>query len=632
MIYLAKIDQRLDYVPVVSTVTNLVNLFLKHVYIPGVDEGRISNDRFLYHHYLQNKGSKRCLLLLLPVVGNIMVYRDKKEPEKLLNFDIIADNITYLDLHEQHITSLPTELFQFTCLKTLGLNNNHLISLPSAIGLLTHLHTLNLQKNRLSELPAEFGKLPVLDELDLSINRFENVPREILPLTNLSMLDLGINRISWLPPAFRQLSNLTELSLADNRFNSFPPEILSMTNLKKLYLFKNNISSLPTEIGLLTRLEVLHFHTNGLTSLPKEIGCLTNLSRLILDHNRLTCLPREIGHLTNLEYFNLDYNDLLSLPTEIGMLLRLTQLTLPHNHHFQHLPMILGQLPELALLDITATRASIQVRNTILNQCRAMRDAASRQVLPLRLSKWEALAGAKTGLDTTALSDQEQGTLSEWLLRLEKTRDFAALQTELAQKVCALLADLPKKQEFRALFFNQAEANNACCEDRAAMSFNEIYTSWLILCKGASIKLLAGVARTLTLRKELQKLIPASERESVEIFLYYETKLRMELHLETAIQNMAYSRIGERSWIDEEHLKKVVREKYLYELIDIPVFESFYDWKKINAVYHGKLEALGERPEGDELAPLVLDHAARYGKILQELKDQKVKIAKMLLS
>ena len=92
-----------------------------------------------------------------------------------------------------------------------------------------------------------------------------------------------------------------------------------------------------------------------------------------------------------------------------------------------------------------------------------------------------------------ALSADQKITLNEWLLRLEKTRDFTKAQSRLALTVCNIVADVIANREFQELFFPQAEANNACCQDRAAMSLNEIYTSWMILCQSAGLE---GIRRS----------------------------------------------------------------------------------------------------------------------------------------
>ncbi|MBS4168371.1 hypothetical protein [Parachlamydia sp. AcF125] len=69
--FLLKADQISDYVPVISTVTNLVALFQKSVVFSLKQKAAISESH--YYSYLQQKSFSRCLVLLIPVIGNIMV-------------------------------------------------------------------------------------------------------------------------------------------------------------------------------------------------------------------------------------------------------------------------------------------------------------------------------------------------------------------------------------------------------------------------------------------------------------------------------------------------------------------------------------------------------------------------------
>ncbi len=81
---LAKADNISDFIPVLSTVSNLVDLFNKYVvfYImkaAGADAGKIR-----YFSHLNKKSFARCILLLFPILGNIVIgiyehlRRDKK--------------------------------------------------------------------------------------------------------------------------------------------------------------------------------------------------------------------------------------------------------------------------------------------------------------------------------------------------------------------------------------------------------------------------------------------------------------------------------------------------------------------------------------------------------------------------
>ncbi len=85
--FLKRADTVCDYIPVVSTVTNLVDLFQKCV-LSFTNPTKIEKDR--YYSHLKDKSTKRCLLLLLPGVVNLAVgiydfsHRKKKKREKTI--------------------------------------------------------------------------------------------------------------------------------------------------------------------------------------------------------------------------------------------------------------------------------------------------------------------------------------------------------------------------------------------------------------------------------------------------------------------------------------------------------------------------------------------------------------------
>lgn len=66
-----KADRYLDYVPFVSTVTNLVDIFLKYVYKPCRGESNLENSH--YFAYLDTKNLLRSIILLIPILGNIVI-------------------------------------------------------------------------------------------------------------------------------------------------------------------------------------------------------------------------------------------------------------------------------------------------------------------------------------------------------------------------------------------------------------------------------------------------------------------------------------------------------------------------------------------------------------------------------
>jgi len=68
--FFIKVDEFADYIPVVSTVTNLTNLFQKAIQ-PLTTESNFCKNH--YYTYIQQKNTLRCVMLLIPILGNIVV-------------------------------------------------------------------------------------------------------------------------------------------------------------------------------------------------------------------------------------------------------------------------------------------------------------------------------------------------------------------------------------------------------------------------------------------------------------------------------------------------------------------------------------------------------------------------------
>ncbi len=218
----------------------------------------------------------------------------------------------------------------------------------------------------------------------------------------------------------------------------------------------------------------------------------------------------------------------------------------------------------------------------------------------------------------TAFDDEKKCDLNEWLLRLEQASDFKKNQKNLASIVCQMIQAVIDHPPFSIAFWDQIKANNECCGDRAAMALNELYTSYKIHTLPADstlkdqLQIIERAAKTLALRRILATLISQKEkktgqpiRESVEIFLYYESKLQKKLNLLTAVKNMEYSEIGKRDWIDPNQLIEQVRRYYLGDLTQILPFQKIIeadskfqnDWSPKEDIYTQKLtEEENRRP------------------------------------
>lgn len=252
------------------------------------------------------------------------------------------EEATELDLSENQLTALPSEIGHLTKLQKLDLIGNQLTALPPEIGQLANLRFLDLSDNQLTALSSKIGQLTNLQSLICIYNQLAALPTEIGQLINLEGLGLSNNPITALSTEIGQLTRLQYLDLRDNQLTTLPTEIGQLTNLQYLDLSGNQLTTLPTEIGQLTNLQHLDLSGNQLTALPTEIVQLTNLQYLDLRDNQLTVLLSKIVQLTNLEHLDLSGNQLTALPTEIGQLEHLSALFLHGNDDLGLPPEVLG--------------------------------------------------------------------------------------------------------------------------------------------------------------------------------------------------------------------------------------------------------------------------------------------------
>lgn len=262
----------MDYIPIVSTVTNLTALFLQKVVIP-----RIEPQNRLFSHF-KNKDYTRCVTLLIPVIGNLIILVDdlNKLKKYLTALETWRADPAVTGKKEEAVRRLRyAGMFDATRLNLFNLGLN---SLPPVIWGLTSLTALNLGKNELTSLPPEMGQLTDLSELLLYDNALASLPGEI-----------------------GRLKGLTRLVASGNKLTSLPEELWDLTSLKELYFFKNLLTTLPQEVGRLAGLTALDLSENQLSSIPEALGSLRHLQELGLQGNRLLCeLPACLGQISGL--------------------------------------------------------------------------------------------------------------------------------------------------------------------------------------------------------------------------------------------------------------------------------------------------------------------------------------------
>ncbi|KAI9712591.1 MAG: hypothetical protein M1828_001657 [Chrysothrix sp. TS-e1954] len=246
--------------------------------------------------------------------------------------------IETLDLHNNHLTSIPTGLRQLSRLVTLNLSRNKLDNWAfDIIVQLPQLEHLYLTDNTIAqELPESIGRLTSLETLDLHSNRIVSLPRSLDQLTSLRSLNLSVNRLSSLPfDAFARLPHLSSLQASQNAITGalFPSTITSLSSMSVLDVSNNAIASLlfgPGTIALpnLTRLDVSR---NRLGSFP-DMSSWTNLTTLMAEENALGTMPRGMTALKDsLRTVVLSRNELRTIDEDIVDMKALETLELSQN-------------------------------------------------------------------------------------------------------------------------------------------------------------------------------------------------------------------------------------------------------------------------------------------------------------
>lgn len=69
--FFVTVDCVCDYIPVVSTLNNLTDLFQKCVILPFMSDQVITKSHYFTH--VQEKSILRCVILFIPIIGNIII-------------------------------------------------------------------------------------------------------------------------------------------------------------------------------------------------------------------------------------------------------------------------------------------------------------------------------------------------------------------------------------------------------------------------------------------------------------------------------------------------------------------------------------------------------------------------------
>ncbi|MBA0816922.1 hypothetical protein Gohar_001532 [Gossypium harknessii] len=245
--------------------------------------------------------------------------------------------LRFLDLSNNKITALPSDLWSLGSLKRLNLSRNKITgSLSNNIGNFGRLQVVDLSDNDFSgEIPETISSLVSLQTLKLAGNGFEgSIPTGILRCWSLVSLDLSSNRLNGtLPDGFTAaFPKLKYLNLARNEIYG--------------NLFQGDIHQVNFNWSHLVYLDLSENRLSG--EIVVNLSQALNLRHLNLAYNRFArqkC-PR-IGMLSSLEYLNLSKTSLVGhIPSEISELSYLHILDVSSNNLSGEIPVpVLQKLP-----------------------------------------------------------------------------------------------------------------------------------------------------------------------------------------------------------------------------------------------------------------------------------------------
>lgn len=306
-----------------------------------------------------------------------------------------------LDLSNNRIAGLPSDLWSLSSLKILNLSFNHISgSLPNNIGNFGLLQSIDLSSNNFSgEIPASITSLVSLQDLKLDQNRFEqSIPTGIVSCQSLVHIDLSSNWLNGsLPDGFAAaFPKLKTLNLAGNKIYGRGSDFMELKSITTLNisgnLFQDSVIEIfkePLEVIDLSRnqfqghisqaqlntsynwshLVYLDLSENQLNGeLFHNLNQARNLKHLNLAFNRFTRQEfPQIEMLSGLEYLNLSKTSLIGqVPAGVSRLSNLHTLDLSDNHLIGQIPLL--SVKNLQVLDVSLNNLSGDIPVSLLEK------------------------------------------------------------------------------------------------------------------------------------------------------------------------------------------------------------------------------------------------------------------------
>ncbi|MBA0694115.1 hypothetical protein Goari_004440, partial [Gossypium aridum] len=285
--------------------------------------------------------------------------------------------LQFLDLSNNKITALPSDIWSLGSLKWLNLSSNQISgSLPNNVGNFGLLEVIDLSGNNFSgEIPATVTSLLSLQVLNLAGNGFEwSIPRGILNCKALVSVDLSSNRLNGsLPDGFgAAFPKLKTLNLARNEIHGLDTDFAELMSLTSLNISRNLFKG--SVMGVFQgQLKVIDLSMNQFQGHISKVqfNCTYKWSHLVyldLSENQLSGeISLNLSQAQNLRHLNLAYNRFaIQKFPRIEMLLGLEYLNLSKTNLIGHIPSLANK--SLKVLDVSHNNLSGEIPVSLLEK------------------------------------------------------------------------------------------------------------------------------------------------------------------------------------------------------------------------------------------------------------------------
>ncbi len=142
----------------------------------------------------------------------------------------LADSLEILDLSNNQLTMLPSEIAQLPELKIFFASNNPFTVFPDVLAQCQHLEMIGFKSCQIKHVP-ENSFPPKLRWLILTDNQVEALPNSLGDCHLMQKLALAGNKLTELPNNLSQLHNLELLRISANQLIECPEQLLNLPKL-----------------------------------------------------------------------------------------------------------------------------------------------------------------------------------------------------------------------------------------------------------------------------------------------------------------------------------------------------------------------------------------------------------------